>query len=56
MIVGLGLRQLLGSKFALSMSVVHLPFIAVLRSGCVGLGMCFVMVWLYDQCLFVLEC
>ena len=55
-IVVLWLGKLWGSKFAVSTIVTNSLFRTFSRSGCVGLGMCFAMVWLYDQCLFVLEC
>ena len=55
-VVGWGLGQLWGSKFALSMVVARCPFGTLWRSGCVVLGMCVVMVLLYDIVLVVLEC
>ena len=53
---GLGLGQFVGSKFAVSTIVAISLFRTLLRSGCVVLGMCFVMALLYDSLVFVLEC
>ena len=53
-VVDLGLGQLWGSKFALSTVVANCPFRTLWRSGCVVLGMCVVMVVLYDTVVLVL--
>ena len=55
-IVGFGLGQVVGSQFAVSTIVAISLFRTLLRSGCVVLGMCFVMALLYDSLLLVLEC